>query len=72
MGRTTVLTDDIKEEITRLQEKQYPVPPEIVNALTNDLSSVNYSSLRAGALEDREMYRLYQRFVIDHFVRPVF
>ena len=42
------------------------------HALTNDLSSVNYSSLRAGALEDREMYRLYQRFVIDHFVRPVF
>ena len=42
------------------------------HALTNDLSSVNYSSLRAGALEDREMYRLYQRFVIDHFIRPVF
>ncbi len=42
------------------------------HALTNDLSSVNYSSLRAGALEDREMYRLYQRFTIDHFVRPVF
>jgi lambda family phage portal protein len=42
------------------------------HALTNDLSSVNYSSLRAGALEDREMYRLYQRFVVDHFMRPVF
>lgn len=42
------------------------------HALTNDLSSVNYSSLRAGALEDREMYRLYQRFVIDHFMMPVF
>jgi|14BtaG_2_1085337.scaffolds.fasta_scaffold01661_6 lambda family phage portal protein len=42
------------------------------HALTNDLSSVNYSSLRAGALEDREMYKLYQRFVVDHFMRPVF
>ena len=42
------------------------------HALSNDLSSVNYSSLRAGALEDREMYRLYQRFTIDHFIRPVF
>ncbi|QDP47960.1 MAG: putative portal protein [Prokaryotic dsDNA virus sp.] len=42
------------------------------HALTNDLSSVNYSSLRAGALEDREMYRLYQKFTIEHFVRPVF
>jgi lambda family phage portal protein len=42
------------------------------HALTNDLSSVNYSSLRAGALEDREMYKVYQKFVIDHFMRPVF
>lgn len=42
------------------------------HALTNDLSSVNYSSLRAGALEDREMYKLYQKFAVDHFVRPVF
>jgi lambda family phage portal protein len=42
------------------------------HALTNDLSSVNYSSLRAGALEDREMYKLYQKFVIDHFMRPVY
>lgn len=42
------------------------------HALTNDLSSVNYSSLRAGALEDREMYRLYQTFVVEHFIRPVF
>jgi len=42
------------------------------HALTNDLSSVNYSSLRAGALEDREMYRLYQAFTIDHFIRPIF
>jgi|TARA_R100000081_G_C4819215_1_gene178003 lambda family phage portal protein len=42
------------------------------HALTNDLSSVNYSSLRAGALEDREMYKVYQKFVIDHFIRPVY
>ena len=42
------------------------------HSLTNDLSSVNYSSLRAGALEDREMYKVYQRFVIDHFMRPIF
>ena len=42
------------------------------HSLTNDLSSVNYSSLRAGSLEDREMYRMYQRFVIEHFMMPIF
>jgi len=42
------------------------------HALSNDLTSVNYSSIRQGALEDRSMYQLYQQFVIDHFVRPVF
>ena len=42
------------------------------HALTNDLTSVNYSSIRQGALEDRSMFQLYQQFVIDHFVNPIF
>ncbi len=42
------------------------------HALTNDLTSVNYSSIRQGALEDRSMYQLYQQFVIDHFINPIF
>jgi lambda family phage portal protein len=42
------------------------------HSLSNDLTSVNYSSIRQGALEDRSMYQIYQQFVIDHFVDPIF
>ena len=42
------------------------------HSLSNDLSSVNYSSIRQGSLEDRSMYQLYQQFVIEHFIAPVF
>jgi len=42
------------------------------HSLSNDLSSVNYSSLRAGSLEDRDQYRMLQKFMIEHFVEPVF
>ncbi len=42
------------------------------HALTNDLTSVNYSSIRQGALEDRSMFALYQQFCIDHFIDPIF
>lgn len=41
-------------------------------ALSNDLSSVNYSSIRQGALDERDGYRSLQMFVIQHFVEPVF
>ena len=42
------------------------------HSLSNDLTSVNYSSIRQGALEDRSMYQIYQQFVIDHFIDPIF
>ena len=42
------------------------------HALSNDLTSVNYSSIRQGALEDRSMFQIYQQFVIEHFIDPVF
>nr|BAR32691.1 phage portal protein [uncultured Mediterranean phage uvMED] len=42
------------------------------HSLSNDLTSVNYSSIRQGALEDRSMYMIYQQFVIEHFVNPIF
>ena len=42
------------------------------HALSNDLSSVNYSSLRAGSLEDRDQYRMLQTFMIEHFIEPIF
>jgi lambda family phage portal protein len=42
------------------------------HSLSNDLTSVNYSSIRQGALEDRSMFQIYQQFVIEHFIEPVF
>lgn len=42
------------------------------NVLSSDLESVNYSSLRQGALEDRDNYKTWQEWVIDNFINPVF
>tara|TARA_R100000664_G_scaffold34142_1_gene54348 strand:- start:11320 stop:12804 length:1485 start_codon:yes stop_codon:yes gene_type:complete len=42
------------------------------HSLANDLSSVNYSSIRAGSLEDRAQFGMIQQFVISHFIEPVF
>lgn len=42
------------------------------NMLTSDLESVNYSSLRAGALEDREYFAVLQQWLIEHFLQPTF
>jgi lambda family phage portal protein len=41
-------------------------------ALSSDLSSVNYSSIRQGALDERDGYRSLQTFMIEHFVEPIF
>jgi len=41
-------------------------------ALSNDLSSVNYSSIRQGALDERDGYRAMQMFMIEHFIEPIF
>lgn len=42
------------------------------NALANDLEGVNYSSIRAGVLEDREAYKSIQRWIIDSPIRPIY
>ena len=42
------------------------------HSLANDLSSVNYSSIRAGSLEDRAQFGVIQEFVIAHFIEPIF
>ena len=42
------------------------------NTLADDLESVNYNSLRSGALSDRDIYRGYQEFIKEHFCEPVF
>lgn len=41
-------------------------------SLTGDLSSVNFSSIRAGLLEERDVWRTLQQFTIEHFCRPVY
>jgi lambda family phage portal protein len=41
-------------------------------SLANDLEATSYSSIRQGALEERDFYQNTQEFLIDHFVRPVF
>ncbi len=41
-------------------------------ALSNDLESVSYSSIRQSALEERDSYKNMQKFMIDHFVRVVY
>lgn len=42
------------------------------NYLANDLEGVNYSSIRAGVLDERDVWRDLQRFLIEHFLEPIF
>ena len=42
------------------------------NALAMDLEGVSYSSIRQGALEERDFYRGMQTFFIEQFLQPVF
>lgn len=42
------------------------------HALSNDLEGVNYSSIRAGVLEDREVFKGLQNWFIRSFVCPVY
>jgi lambda family phage portal protein len=42
------------------------------HSLANDLTQTSYSSIRQGAIEDREFYKQLQRFMIDHFIMPIY
>ena len=42
------------------------------NTLANDLENVNYSSIRAGILDDREGYKANQTWFIARWQQPVF
>ncbi len=42
------------------------------NSLASDLEGVNYSSIRAGLLEERDIWRALQALTIEHFCRPVY
>jgi lambda family phage portal protein len=41
-------------------------------SLSNDLESTSYSSIRQGALEERDAYRMQQQFILDHFIIPAY
>lgn len=41
-------------------------------SLANDLEATSYSSIRQGALEERDQYRVLQCFMKEHFVMPVY
>ncbi len=41
-------------------------------SLTNDLSSINFSSIRAGLLDERDGYRWHQQWLIEHLHRRVY
>lgn len=40
--------------------------------LSNDLEGVNYSSIRAGVLEDRELFKTMQGWLIRALIKPVY
>lgn len=42
------------------------------NGLANDLEGVNFSSIRAGVLEERDQWMMLQRWLIEAFCEPVF
>lgn len=42
------------------------------NSLANDLEGVNFSSIRAGVLEERDQWMTLQNWFIDAFLEPVF
>ena len=41
-------------------------------AVSRDMSQVNYSSARQGMLQDRKTYGELQQYLIDHFLEPVY
>ncbi len=42
------------------------------NTLANDLEGVNFSSMRHGAIEEREIWKLLQAWLTETLIRPVF
>ena len=41
-------------------------------SLSNDLESTSYSSIRQGALEERDNYKNNQSFMVEHLVKPIY
>jgi lambda family phage portal protein len=42
------------------------------SSLSGDLEGTSYSSIRQGALEERDFYKLEQRFLIEHLAHPIY
>lgn len=42
------------------------------SSLSGDLEGTSYSSIRQGALEERDFYRVEQKFLIDHLAHPIY
>lgn len=42
------------------------------SSLSGDLEGTSYSSIRQGALEERDFYRLLQSWMIEHLIEPIF
>lgn len=42
------------------------------NSLASDLEGVNFSSIRSGVLEERQNWRMVQRWMIDHFHQDIY
>lgn len=42
------------------------------NKLAGDLEGVNFSSLRAGELAERDTWKMKQTWLIEHFITPIF
>jgi lambda family phage portal protein len=42
------------------------------HSLANDLTQTSYSSIRQGALEDRDFYKYIQQYMVNHFLIPVY
>lgn len=42
------------------------------NSLANDLEGVNFSSMRHGAVEEREVWKELQAWLIENFIEPIY
>tara|TARA_R110002012_G_scaffold180819_1_gene346720 strand:- start:232 stop:1719 length:1488 start_codon:yes stop_codon:yes gene_type:complete len=76
---TSVETFDPNHPNSAFSDFQKAVLREIASGLNvsyvelaNNLEGVNYSSIRQGTIADRDNYRILQKFMVEHFVEPVF
>lgn len=47
-------------------------PGVAYSSLSGDLEGVNYSSIRAGVIEEREAWKTLQEWTVESFCRPIF